>query len=65
MGYMNDFERELRARIEAIEPGVEPDALVQWLKEQMLKSYRNGLAAQKTAKPGVEKKPRGFDRKSA
>ena len=61
MGYMHEFERELRARLLDIEPGA--DELVQWLKDQMLQSYRNGLAAQKSAKPGAEKKPRRFDRK--
>ena len=64
MGYMNEFEEQLRAKLDG-KMEEEPDDLVQWLKEQILQSYRNGLAAQKSAKPGADKKPRRFDRKPA
>jgi len=62
MGYINDFERDLRARIEALEPGVEPDALVQWLKDQMLQSYRNGLSMQRAAGKDGERVQKNFRR---
>jgi hypothetical protein len=42
MGHLQQFEAELRTRIEAIQPGGEPDELIHWLKEQVLASYRNG-----------------------
>jgi len=45
MGHLQQFEAELRTRIDAIEPGAEPDDLIHWLKEQVLASYKNGLAS--------------------
>jgi hypothetical protein len=45
MGHLQTFEAELRGRLE--EGDVE--ALVKWVKEQVLASYRNGLATRETA----------------
>lgn len=40
--YLNDFERELAARIES---GEDTTSLVRWVAEEVLRSYRNGIAA--------------------
>ena len=39
MGYINDFEQELRVRLEK----GWSDADVKWVKETILQSYRNGV----------------------
>ena len=56
MGHIQQFETELRARIEAIQPGAEPEDLIHWLKEQVLQSYRNGLASRQPS--GQQRTPR-------
>ena len=39
MGYINDFEQELRARLD----NGFSDEDIKWLKETVLQSYRNGV----------------------
>jgi len=43
MGYMQEFEVELRKQLS----GGDTEATVKWIKQRLLDSYRNGLAAQK------------------
>jgi hypothetical protein len=45
MGHLKQFEEELRSRLEAIQPEAQAEDLIRWLKEEVLGSYRNGLAA--------------------
>ena len=44
MGYMQQFEQELRAQLAK----GDTDASVRWIKEKVLESYRNGLAVGKS-----------------
>jgi hypothetical protein len=43
MGHIQEFEAALRARLAE----GDEEAIVKWAKEQVLQSYRNGLAAPK------------------
>src|SRR5262245_13344437 len=58
MGHLQQFEVELRARLEQ----GDVEALVGWLKEQVLQSYRNGLSTgaagreELSARPGAHAK---------
>jgi hypothetical protein len=45
MGHLQQLDSELRDRL--AEGDIE--ALVKWVKDQVLQSYRNGLATRKTA----------------
>ena len=49
MGYMQEFERELRELIDATQPyasdSEEVERLVRFVKEKQLESYRNGQSA--------------------
>lgn len=49
MGYLNDFEQDLRDRVSATHPGDETkvEELVKFVKEKILDSYRNGAKAAK------------------
>ena len=47
MGYMQEFEAELRKRLAS---GLTADDVVTWVKKKVLESYRNGLSEGK--KPG-------------
>jgi hypothetical protein len=48
MGHLQTFEVELRSRLEK----GDVETLVKWVKDQVLTSYRNGLAAPATSKDG-------------
>ena len=63
MGHIQDFEAEVRKRIVAIEPGREPEELVAWLKEQVLKSYKNGLATRALDGKGVSRPVPAYPKK--
>jgi len=41
MGYLQEFEAEL---VNLLKTAPGPDAIVNWVKDEILKSYRNGLA---------------------
>jgi hypothetical protein len=45
MTYIEEFEKELRKKLEAEEPA---DAIVSWCREKILQSYRNGASAVRT-----------------
>ncbi len=45
MTYIDEFEKELRKKLEAKEPA---DALVSWCREKILESYRNGASTVRT-----------------
>ena len=45
MTYIEEFERELRKKLEA---GDTADAIVFWSREKILESYRNGAATVRT-----------------
>jgi hypothetical protein len=42
MSYIEEFEKELRKKLETKEPA---DAIVSWCREKILESYRNGASA--------------------
>ena len=42
MSYMNEFEAELRKKLNG---QVSEDAVVKWICEKVLESYRNGISA--------------------
>jgi len=42
MSYITDFEAELVRKLQSAE---EPAAIVRWVSEQVLKSYKNGITA--------------------
>jgi len=59
MGYLQDFEKALRAQLEIAIVGNEGVAAKQWLeitvdfvKKAVLESYRNGLAASQSGRRG-------------
>lgn len=45
MSYIDEFEKELRKKLDAQEPA---DAIVAWSREKILESYRNGVATVRT-----------------
>lgn len=48
MGYMQDVEQELRRTFDELLPALPKEneqALVQWIKDRLLESYRNGIEA--------------------
>jgi len=55
MGYIQDFERELRARLAGLQPGREPEDFIRFVKQEVLKSYRNGIEASLRAKQEKKK----------
>jgi len=62
MGHLQQFELELRTRLEALGIESEPDELVAWLKEQVLQSYRNGAATRASTDEDGERAPRRFQK---
>jgi hypothetical protein len=56
MGHLQNFEAELRNHIASDDT----DTLVSWVKEQVLQSYRNGLAAKGTKSPGTAAESGGW-----
>lgn len=65
MGYLQDFEQELRHKIDATQPyavdSAEVEQLVKFVKEHVLESYKNGTKATKTSdgNPDVHRGNRG------
>jgi hypothetical protein len=51
---MQQFEADFRARLQA----GDDEELVMWVKEQVLQSYRNGLAAR--SQPAAQEKGRAW-----
>jgi hypothetical protein len=45
MSYIEEFEKELRKKLETKEPA---DAIVSWCREKILESYRNGASTVRT-----------------
>ena len=45
MSYIDDVERQLRALLEKIEPGREPEEVVIYVKRKVADSFKNGMAA--------------------
>ena len=63
MGYMQDVEQELRQRLADFQDTVIPmDAVVTFVKEKLLESYRNGIAAGKTG--ATDSRPRRETRRA-
>lgn len=68
MGYLQDFEQELRHKIDATQPyavdSAEVEQLVKFVKEHVLESYKNGTKATKTStgNPDVHRESRGAGR---
>ncbi|NBV23164.1 MAG: hypothetical protein EBS05_14750 [Proteobacteria bacterium] len=48
MSYLNDFETELFAKIE--HGSEDTAAIVRWVSEKVLESYRNGITAGRVGK---------------
>lgn len=68
MGYLQDFEQELRHKIDATQPyavdSAEVEQLVKFVKEHVLESYKNGTKATKTIDDrGATHKPKSFGRR--
>ena len=42
MSYINEFEQELKAKLNGPEG---EDAILRWVSEKVLESYRNGITA--------------------
>jgi hypothetical protein len=59
MGHLQTFEAELRGRLEQ----GDLEALVKWVKDQVLASYRNGLAARESAGKDGDRFPRRYAKK--
>lgn len=55
MGYMQDFERELK---ELLQKGDAP-AVIKFVKEKVLESYKNGILTAKMAEAGKEAERKG------
>lgn len=45
MNYLEQFEEELRAKIDTAEDDNDLAAAVRWASEKLLESYRNGITA--------------------
>jgi len=45
MTYIDEFETELRKKLEA---GEKADAIISWCREKVLESYRNGVTTLRT-----------------
>jgi hypothetical protein len=54
MSYMDDFERDL---VGVLENAPDQNTVVNFVKNKLLESYRNGLAA---GKKGLPDKPAGY-----
>jgi len=52
MTYIEEFEAELREKIEA---GEKSDAIVTWCREKILESYRNGASTVRTMRRRASK----------
>ena len=57
MSYMTEFETELRGKLNASEG---EDAVIRWVCEKVLESYRNGI---KAGKNGADVKRDGESRR--
>lgn len=57
MSYIEEFEREFRAKLESAS---DTESLVRWTSEKVLESYRNGITA---AKNGAQVKRQGESRR--
>jgi len=42
MSYLNEFEQELKAKLNSAEG---EEAIIRWISEKVLESYRNGIKA--------------------
>ena len=42
MSYLNEFEQELKAKLNSAEGD---EAIIRWISEKVLESYRNGIKA--------------------
>ena len=53
MNYLDKIEEELRQILDSDEPEAEnwADTIVKFVRDKILESYKNGLAAAKTSKP--------------
>ena len=60
MGHLQSVEQEFRKLLTS----AEPEALVRFVKEQVLASYRNGLAARKDAGATEPAAPEASKRRS-
>ena len=47
MSYINEFEKELMAKLNGNEDGA---AVIRWVSEKVLESYRNGIKAGREGK---------------
>ena len=50
MSYINEFEVELRTKLNGSE---DEDTIIAWVSEKVLESYRNGLKAGKKGTPVI------------
>ena len=57
MTYIEQFEQELVKKLQSAE---EPAAIVRWVSEEVVKSYRNGIA---TGQKGAQMMRKGESRK--
>ena len=42
MSYINEFEQELKAKLQSADS---EEAIIRWVSEKVLESYRNGITA--------------------
>jgi hypothetical protein len=47
MSYLNEFEQELKAKLQSAEG---EEAIIRWISEKVLESYRNGIKAGQTGR---------------
>ncbi len=59
MTYIEQFEQELVKKLQGTE---EPAAIVRWVSEEVVKSYRNGIA---TGQKGAQMMRKGESRKGS
>ena len=65
MSYIKDFETKLAAKLESTEPTA---AIVRWVSERVLESYRNGITAgqkgEKVIRKGESRRRDSFGKKA-
>lgn len=63
MGYIQELEQELTARLTGMDERAQQET-IRWVKEKILESYKNGLMIAKVVKANkeAEQKTRRFSR---
>ena len=62
MNYLDQVEKELRQILDSDEPKAEKwaDTIVKFVRDKILESYKNGLAAAKTSKQSYARQSQNY-----